>query len=427
MTVTVAQLGARVVRKLGIAIVDPALRPTPAAIISQGDIASRALWAVGVNPVPGTGATDTSVVSATSVAQFALRDLGVNPADLGSYTSGPTFTWNQIATQALIKLAVYAPDETPTALDQADAAMHTLAVNDQMMALDYVNWPATAIPSRVLEPYLIMACNLIAPGHGKPANMDAFVAAQEMVRQQALIGPIAQMRAETRVGTVHGELAAQGLAHWGVGGIPIWASDCYVTLVAQTLAPMYGKPVDAEARATALARLRRSVLSGPNGQAIALNAVIEAHESLNAMGVLTWPISAIPAGQADAYVQLTAAILAPTYGYQQDAASRQADRAAADAAKVSIRQASIAAGAPALAEAKVRAVQWSLEARGRARWTLFDIPRFAEEPIVAMAATLMGPECGVKPDPNWTPMAEMELMRIVSLPSNRDPVQATYF
>jgi hypothetical protein len=81
----------------------------------------------------------------------------------------------------------------------------------------------------------------------------------------------------------------------------------------------------------------------------------------------------------------------------------------------------------ALAEQKIRAVQYSLEARGRARWTLFDIPSWAEEPLVLMAATLLAPECGVKADPNWYAAAEMDLMRIVSLPSERQPVRATYF
>jgi hypothetical protein len=40
---------------------------------------------------------------------------------------------------------------------------------------------------------------------------------------------------------------------------------------------------------------------------------------------------------------------------------------------------------------------------------------------------LLAPECGVKADPNWSELAERDLMRIVSLPSEREPVRATYF
>jgi hypothetical protein len=90
------------------------------------------------------------------------------------------------------------------------------------------------------------------------------------------------------------------------------------------------------------------------------------------------------------------------------------------------RRAATVRGAQMLAEQKVRAVHYSLEARGRVRWTLSSIPDFAEEPYTLLAAMLMAPEVGAKADPSWA-LAEQDLIRIVSLGSEREPIRATYF
>ena len=81
----------------------------------------------------------------------------------------------------------------------------------------------------------------------------------------------------------------------------------------------------------------------------------------------------------------------------------------------------------ALAEQKVRAVHYDLDVRGKVRWSLFDIPDFAEEPYVYMAAYLLSPECGMKADPNWWIEPEKQVDRAVAVPASREPVRATYF
>ena len=309
MTATVTQLGARALRKIGIAIVADTDRPAPAAIVAQAELASRALRAVGINPAPiGTGTA-----------------------------TGITYAGPALATAALLKLAVIASDETPSTTDQAEALTRVSDVHDVLAGADYVTWALAAVPADVAEFYIIMTANLLAPQFGKPANMDAFTGAQGMVRAQAL--------------------------------------------------------------------------SGTYGQTLAVAKVAEVHEVLNAAGLVSWAVSAVPSGLAEAYVRMTAALLAPIFGYQQDAPGRAA----------------VISGGLALAEQKIQAVHYSLEARGRTRWTLYDLPVYVEEDYVLLAAVLLAPECGVKADPNWGPQAEMDLMRILALPSEREPVRAVYF
>ena len=325
MTATVTQLGARALRKIGIAIVADTDRPAPAAIVAQAELASRALRAVGINPAPiGTGTA-----------------------------TGITYAGPALATAALLKLAVIASDETPSSTDQAEALTRVSDVHDVLAGADYVTWALAAVPADVAEFYIIMTANLLAPQFGKPANMDAFTGAQGMVRAQAL--------------------------------------------------------------------------SGTYGQTLAVAKVAEVHEVLNAAGLVSWAVSAVPSGLAEAYVRMTAALLAPIFGYQQDAPGRAADKAGWDDGLASARRAAVISGGLALAEQKIQAVHYSLEARGRTRWTLYDLPVYVEEDYVLLAAVLLAPECGVKADPNWGPQAEMDLMRILALPSEREPVRAVYF
>lgn len=534
MTATVAQLGARAIRKLGIAIVADANRPgapapktsadiaddmlrqmgivtaeaaRPAAVgtVTQAEIAARALRAVGVNPVAGI-AQPAGLVAAGDIAARALRAVGIDPAATGGFIgTGVTLTLAQIAIAALVKLAVITPDETGTVVadhpeDYADALARAGAVHDMLVGVDYVTWAVAAIPDAAAEWYIVMVANLIAPGHGKPAALDAFNAARMMIRELAISGPFAQGLAADRVNALHDQLTAGGLTDWSVAAIPSSVSDAYVDLVAQALAPIYGKPVDAKVTDAAMASVRLQMLSGPRGQALALFRVATVHEELNALALVSWPLGGVPTAYADHYVTLTGIRLWPDYrtetaddrksglelhasviaamtraAFVVGANSRAIDRvgvvheelnalglvtwtsntipvSASDCymamasskmeaeggkpltnqqyAEWVQRVRMIAMGGPAgqaLAEQKVRAEHYRLEARGLVRWTLFDIPLAAEESIVTLAAVLLGPECWIKVDPTWKENAERDLMRIVSLPSTREPVRADYF
>lgn len=427
MTVTVAQLGVRALRKLGIAIVADAARPAADAAATSDAVAARVLRELGL-PVPEASRPGAAViVGQADLAARALRAVGIDPTQSDTFLTGITYTGAQLATSVLIKLAVVAPEETPVAQDQAEALARVSAVHDILAGADYVTWSLNNVPANVADFYIVMAAQLTAPQFGKPANMEAFTAAQNMVRMQALSGAYGQSLAVAKVVEVHERLNAAGLVSWVVTAVPAGQAEAYVQMTAALLAPIYGYQQDAQSLAArtaatdaAEASVRRaSVIAG--AQARAVDKVKAVQNEINALGLVTWTADAIPAAVVDPMAALAVMQMGPEFGKAFDPKMWEFEINR-------IRQVSMGGPAgQALAEQKVRAVQWSLEARGRARWTAFDIPRFAEEPIVAMAATLLGPECGVKPDPNWMPAAEMELMRIVSLPSNREPVQATYF
>jgi hypothetical protein len=320
MTTTVALLGARVLRKLGVAIVAATASPAPAGIVSQADLASRALRAVGINPAAIDSGAPTGIV----------------------------YNCAAIATEVLLKLAVISSEETPSTPDITEAVSRVEDVHDILAGADYVTWTVEAIPASVAEFYIVMAANFLAPQFGKAASQDAITAAQAMIRQQAL--------------------------------------------------------------------------EGPYGQALAVLKVAEVHEVLNTSALVTWLVSAVPVGVAEPYVRMTASLLAPIFGYQQT------EKDAWQVGAAAVRRAAIIAGGQALAQQKIMAVQYSLEARGLTRWGgVYDIPTWAEEIMVLLAAVLMAPECDVKADPNWGPAAERDLMRIISLPSERQTVQAVYF
>lgn len=425
MTATVTQLGARALRKLGIAIVADASRPAADAAVTAATVAARVLLELGI-PVPeASRPTPLAIVTPADLAARALRAVGINPAPIGVGTAtGTTYTSAQLATQVLIKLAVIASTETPISQDQAEALARVTATHDILAGADYVTWTVDTVPSDVSEFYIVMASQLTAPQFGKPASMEAFNAAQAMVRMQALTGTYGQSLAVAKVSEVHDRLNAQGLVSWAVTAVPMGQAEAYVQMTAALLAPVFGTPQDAASTRTASdaaeASVRRaSVVAG--AQARAADKVQAVQNEINALGLITWTSGAIPAAAVDPMAAMAVLQMGPEFG-------REFDPKMWEFNVNRIRQVSMGGPAgQALAEAKIKAVQWSLEARGRARWTLFDIPRFAEEAIVMMAATLLGPECGVKVDPNWTPMAEAELMRIVSLPSNLEPVRAVYF
>lgn len=428
MAVSVAQLGARALRKLGIAIVADASRPAAAAVTSAAAVAARVLLELGIPVAEADRPAAVGTVTQADLASRALRAVGINPAPIGSGTAtGITYTASALATAALEKLSVIASDEAPSATDQALALARVNDAHDILAGADFITWSAAAVPASVAEFYIVMAVQLLAPSFGKLANMDAFVQAQAMVRQQSLSGAFGQTIASGKVSEVHEQLNALGLVNWTIAAVPQAQAANYVALTAALLAPVFsyqqdaqGRQVDKAAADAAEANIRRAaVIRG--AQARAADKVAAVQSELNALGLVTWDTNSIPAALVDPLAQMAVMQMGPEFGRAMDPKlyAFNEDR---------VRR--VAMGGPAgqaLAEQKVRAVHYSLDARGRVRWDLYSIPTFAEEDYVLMAAVLLGPECGVKADPNWSVMAEMDLMRIVSLPSDREPVRATYF
>lgn len=154
--------------------------------------------------------------------------------------------------------------------------------------------------------------------------------------------------------------------------------------------------------------------------AYAREKVTALHDSLVGQGIASWPSSAIPLAVSEEMVRLTALHMAPAFG-------KAADPAQLDAIEARIRRVSLLLTAPAVAEQAVMDVHSNLDARGKARWSAFDIPDFAEGPYVLLAANLVAPQFGMKPDPADEVRAMRALAQVVALPSSGDRIRAEYF
>ena len=429
MTATPAQLGARALRKLGIAIVADAQRPGAGPVSTVLDVAGRVMRELGVPVSDASRSAVAPPVGKAEIASRALRMVGIDPAVMagGSFNSGAVFGFAVVAREALLKLSVIGSDETPTPADLQTAVDRVINVHNQLVELDYVTWTLDAIPSAYVEHYVTMVCNLLGPQFGRAITAETFTAAQEMIRRIALAGARGQAFAEAKVVSVHDGLNVAGVVSWTVDQVPAAHAEDYAAMTATLLGPLFDRLQDAASRgvdasewAAAEARIRKaSVIRGSFERA--QDRVRAIQSELNALGLVSWDANSIPAAAADAMASMAAMQLGPEFGRPMDGKEYAALEAR-------IRRISMGGKAgQALAEQKVRAVQASLEARGHARWSLYDIPTYAEEPIVFMAAAWLGPECGVPADPMWWQMGEHMLMQAIEVPTLYRPVMATYF
>jgi hypothetical protein len=83
--------------------------------------------------------------------------------------------------------------------------------------------------------------------------------------------------------------------------------------------------------------------------------------------------------------------------------------------------------APAVAEQAVMDVHANLDARGKTRWGAFDIPDYAEEPVVVLAANRCAPAFGLPVDPAADVRAMRDLAQVIALGAGPEPIRAEYF
>lgn len=155
-------------------------------------------------------------------------------------------------------------------------------------------------------------------------------------------------------------------------------------------------------------------------QALAADKVAAIHDALVAQGLASWPLDAIPLSISEEMVRLAAMHLAPAFGKATDPAQQ-------DAIEARIRRVSLLLNAQALAEQAVMDVHANLDARGKARWGVHDIPDFAEGPYILMAANLVAPQFGLPADPAADVRAMRDLAQVIALGAGPEPVRADYF
>jgi hypothetical protein len=155
-------------------------------------------------------------------------------------------------------------------------------------------------------------------------------------------------------------------------------------------------------------------------QALAVQKVGAVHMSLVSQGFVPWADTAIPNAVSEEYTKLAAALMATSFG-------KQADLAMYQQLEARVRTVAMVLRAPDLATAAVQAVHDDLVARGRARWSVFDIPAAAERPYVYLAANQLAPLFGQQPSQADEAGAIRSLAQIIALPSSGETVQVGYF
>jgi len=285
MPVTVEELGQRVLRRLGLALVAGSERADTGSAVSLYEVARQALRVVGVNPAP----------------PYA-----------NSGTVGPLL----MATRVLRRIGVVDANEAPETADTNLVGDKVRDANQILLALGIGNWSVDFIPEYVAEPLEIMVASLAASSYGKQGNPDAYAQALNDIRAMALSGTRGQEIAEQKARQAFGMVVAAGVADWGADATPAYMAPALVQLTANLLAPVYGKP--AEPADTIMQSMRQTLLLGPRGLQIAAEKVRAVHADLVARRRTRWLLNDIPTAAEEPYVMMAAVLMAPIASVRVD-------------------------------------------------------------------------------------------------------------
>jgi hypothetical protein len=219
----------------------------PVTVPSQSDFAALEAEIAAMEGAAG-GIVGGPGASIAMLGEQALRRLGVAVVPIANRpVLNTVVTVADIATRALLALAVIASDETPSDIDLALAVSKVNAVHDSMVAQAFIPWASTAIPQAAAEEYAYVAAVHLASAFGKPADPARLPALEGRVKTIALLLS-APTLATGAVLSVHQDLAARGLLRWSIFDIPAALQDVYSYLGAYQLAPLFGKvPSDKDA------------------------------------------------------------------------------------------------------------------------------------------------------------------------------------
>lgn len=208
-------------------------------------------------------------VSIATIGQKALRRLGVRVVPLDD---SPTLTEMvpvaTIATAALVELGVIASDETPIPSDQALLLDKVASVHAALDAQGVVWWSKDAIPRAFTEEYTKLAASWAATSFGKSADPQLVASLEARVRKGAMVLS-SDDQANQAVQAVHDNLVMRGVARWSVFDIPNPVGDAYSVLAADRMAPLFGTDtVPADTRAAEVA-IYRYVALPTSGETVA--------------------------------------------------------------------------------------------------------------------------------------------------------------
>jgi hypothetical protein len=241
-TVTVTTLGEMTLQSLGV-IVPASARPAVGTATAAA-IAARALQNLGIVVPEVDRPVNTATVTVTELAARALQALDI-PVPASAWPAiSTTVTVSAIALGALVRLGVVASDETPLADDQTIAESQVLAVHENLVRRGLVTWADTANPPQRVA----RLCAAVGAAAG-----DLALASRPTRRQRAVIEARigwsslvqrAQALAEARLQAIHAGLVAAGLAGYLNSAIPVSVAEPLVQMLMIELAPVFGKQAD---------------------------------------------------------------------------------------------------------------------------------------------------------------------------------------
>ena len=209
MTVAIATIGERVLRRLGVAVVPVVDRPPLAVTIPEATLATRALMALGV----------------------------------------------------------IAADETPSPNDQDIAVAMVRAVHDSLVSQAFVSWPLNAVPQAVCEEYTRLAAMHLSSMFGKQADPAQIPVFEGRIRKDQIVLD-APDAANNAVMDIHNDLSMRGLVRWSVWDIPDSAADAYEQMAANQIASLFGVDGDDKAAAMAERQILRMIALPTSGERV---------------------------------------------------------------------------------------------------------------------------------------------------------------
>lgn len=204
------------------------------------------------------------------------------------------------------------------AYGQAIAEEKIQQVHEVLNSRNINAWTISTVPEAAAEAYVAMAAFLLepevqkAPDQPQQYTQEAFDAAIQRVRLIVLSGAYATAIANAELVNIHDALNGASIVSWNLLNIPASVADSYTTLLAENLAPVYGRPSDAKAAAAAMDQVRQvSMIMG--SQALGEQVLRGLHAEWRSREMIRWEIMDIPREAEEPYVEATACRLGPQF------------------------------------------------------------------------------------------------------------------
>jgi hypothetical protein len=206
-----------------------------------------------------------------TIGERALRRLGVAVIPLADRPALNTTVDNAtLATLALVELGVIASDETPSTTDQALAVDKIASVHASLAAQALVWWPVEAVPLAVKEEYTKLAALFMASSFGKQVDPQLVAMLETRVRRISVVLSAPDIATDAAQG-VHNDFVMRGKARWTSQDIPDAVADAYMWVTANAIAREFDKPANPADDKAAEIAIARYIALPTSGEPVAVD------------------------------------------------------------------------------------------------------------------------------------------------------------